>query len=141
MAKNSPGKGKQAKKNTSQAKDASSQAKDSSLKAKAAPAQPKRTPAKTKAASTKAKSAPSKAKGAPKKENLFRRIATYFHNVRLEIKRTTWPSKNEVLRMSMIVFGALLFFGVFIFIADWIMTNLLDLYSQFVASDTGGGGQ
>jgi preprotein translocase subunit SecE len=79
--------------------------------------------------------------GAPKKEGFVKKIANYFHNVRLEIKRTTWPSRNEVLRMSLIVIGALLFFGVFIFIADWVMTNLLDLYSGLVGPADAAGGQ
>jgi preprotein translocase subunit SecE len=78
---------------------------------------------------------------APKKDGIFKKITNYFHNVRLEIKRTTWPSRDEVLRMSLIVIGALLFFGVFIFIADWVMTNLLDLYSGLVGPDNPTGGQ
>jgi preprotein translocase subunit SecE len=75
-------------------------------------------------------------KQAPKKEGIFKRIATYFKNVRLEIKRTTWPSRAEVLRMSIIVVGALIFFGVFIFVIDWLMTRLVEFYSAFsVAPD------
>ncbi len=69
-------------------------------------------------------------KQAPKKETIFRKIVNYFKNVRQEIKRTTWPTRDEVLRMSLIVVGALIFFGVFIFLIDWAMTHLVDLYSQ-----------
>ncbi|MDR3037431.1 MAG: preprotein translocase subunit SecE [Coriobacteriales bacterium] len=71
-------------------------------------------------------------KAAPKKDGIFKRIATYFKNVRLEIKRTTWPSRDEVLRMSLIVVGALIFFGVFIFVIDFLMTKLLELYASLV---------
>ena len=83
----------------------------------------------TRAQSKAAKNARQSSK--QKKDSIFKRILTYFKNVRLEIKRTTWPSRNEVFRMSLIVVGALLFFGVFIFIIDWAMTRLLEIYANF----------
>ncbi|MDR0347736.1 MAG: preprotein translocase subunit SecE [Coriobacteriales bacterium] len=69
-------------------------------------------------------------KQAPKKPNVFTRIITYFKNVRTEVKRTTWPSREEVLRMSIIVVGVLLFFGVLIFLLDWVMNWLMPLYAD-----------
>jgi preprotein translocase subunit SecE len=77
---------------------------------------------------------------APKKEGIFRKFLNYIHNVQLEIKRTTWPTRDEVLRMSLIVVGALIFFGVFIFVIDWVMTQLVDLYAGFAGTgaDTSG---
>lgn len=88
--------------------------------AKAAP----RSPVKSTKAATKT------VKGTPKKENLITRIRNYFHNVRLEIKRTTWPTRTEVFHMSLVVVAALLFFGVLIFALDSILYTLVDLYSQ-----------
>ncbi|MDR3307958.1 MAG: preprotein translocase subunit SecE [Coriobacteriales bacterium] len=76
-----------------------------------------------------------------KKESVLKRILNYFHNVRLEIKRTTWPTRSEVLNMTLIVIGALIFFGVLIFILDWVMTNLLVLYSLLTPETTTGGTQ
>ncbi|MDR2035631.1 MAG: preprotein translocase subunit SecE [Coriobacteriales bacterium] len=67
-------------------------------------------------------------KKANKKPNIFRRFVDYLKQVRLEIKRTTWPTKNEVLNMTIIVMVALLFFGVLIFVIDLIMVELLKLY-------------
>jgi preprotein translocase subunit SecE len=75
-----------------------------------------------------------------KKPSVFSRIKSYFHNVRLEIKRSTWPTRHEVLNMSIIVVVALLFFGVLIFIIDQIMVMLLGLYGQ-IAPDTTAAGQ
>jgi preprotein translocase subunit SecE len=69
-------------------------------------------------------------KSAPKKENILTKIVSYFKNVRLEIKRTTWPTRDEVLRMSLIVVGALIFFGVFIFIIDWVMTWFVKFFGS-----------
>lgn len=64
-----------------------------------------------------------------KKPNIFRRFIEYIKQVRLEIKRTTWPTKHEVLNLTIIVLIALLFFGVLIFILDFIMVQLLQLYA------------
>lgn len=69
-------------------------------------------------------------KKANKKPNIFRRFIEYIKQVRLEIKRTTWPTKNEVLNMTIIVLVALLFFGVLIFVLDLIMVQLVNLYGQ-----------
>jgi preprotein translocase subunit SecE len=73
-------------------------------------------------------------KTAPKKDSIFKKILTYFKNVRLEVKRTTWPSREEVLRMSLIVVGALIFFGVFIFLIDWVMNTLMPQYASLGGS-------
>ena len=76
------------------------------------------------------KAKPRDAKKSTKKPNIFQRAIEYFKAVRLEIKRTTWPTRGEVLNMSIIVIFALIFFGLFIFIIDQIMVMLLQLYGQ-----------
>jgi preprotein translocase SecE subunit len=88
--------------------------------------------AEKKASGKTTKPAAKSSKAAPKKDSIFKKIGTYFKNVRLEIKRTTWPSRDEVLRMSLIVVGALIFFGVFIFVIDFLMTKLLEFYASLV---------
>lgn len=55
------------------------------------------------------------------------RIATFFRGVRSEMKRVTWPTRTDVIRWSGVVVGALLFFGVFVFILDNIFPQLLIL--------------
>jgi len=67
-----------------------------------------------------------------KKPNIFRRFVDYIKQVRLEIKRTTWPTGNEVLNMTIIVLVALLFFGVFIFLIDFVMVRFVEFYGQLV---------
>jgi preprotein translocase subunit SecE len=74
-------------------------------------------------------------KKADKKPNIFQRLVEYIKQVRLEIKRTTWPTRGEVLNMTIIVIVALVFFGVLIFILDFVMVELLNLYGSF-APDT-----
>ena len=122
MAKQTPEQGKEAKKNKKDTAATGTQQKPATKQVK----------------SDKDQKKPAKGgKTAPKKEGIFKKIANYFRNVRLEIKRTTWPTRNDVLRMSLIVVGALIFFGVFIFLIDWAMTQLLGLYSDLApAADT-----
>ena len=55
------------------------------------------------------------------------RIATFFSGVRSEMRRVTWPTRTDVIRWSGVVVGALLFFGVFVFILDNIFPQLLVL--------------
>ena len=38
--------------------------------------------------------------------------------LRSELKRVTWPTRNEVLRWTGVVVGALLFFGIFVAVLD-----------------------
>ncbi|MCL2883021.1 MAG: preprotein translocase subunit SecE [Coriobacteriia bacterium] len=101
------------------------------IKGGAAAVEQKNSPSRPSAKQSKA-SGPKQAKGGKpgtKKENIFQRFVNYLKNVRLEIKRTTWPTRNDVLRMSLIVMGALLFFFIMIMVIDQIMTYLIDAYA------------
>jgi len=51
----------------------------------------------------------------------------FLHDVKAEMKRVTWPTRTDVIRWSGVVVGALLFFGVFVFILDNIFPQLLIL--------------
>ena len=42
----------------------------------------------------------------------------FFNDVRAEMKRVTWPSRQDVMRWSGVVVGALVFFGVYVAILD-----------------------
>jgi preprotein translocase subunit SecE len=80
-----------------------------------------------KAAATKpAKASPKPVKaasGKPSKAaepNFFERIAKYFHNVRVEMRRVVWPDREEVLQSSLVVVVALVFFTFYISIWDQV---------------------
>ena len=62
----------------------------------------------------------------PKKEHFI-----FLKEVRSEMKRVTWPTKPEVIRWSVVVVAALLFFGVYVALLDnAIVTPLLVLVSS-----------
>lgn len=42
----------------------------------------------------------------------------FFKDVKAEMKRVTWPSRQDVIRWSGVVVGALVFFGVYVAILD-----------------------
>lgn len=63
-----------------------------------------------------------KAEKAPAKKSRFQ----FLKDVRSELKRVTWPSRQDVLRWSLVVVAALLFFGVYVALLDnAIITPLL----------------
>lgn len=65
----------------------------------------------------------------PKKEHFI-----FLKEVRSEMKRVTWPTKPEVIRWSVVVVAALLFFGVYVALLDnAIATPLLVLISSLGA--------
>jgi preprotein translocase subunit SecE len=69
-------------------------------------------------------------KKADAKPNIFRRFMNYAKAVKIELTRVVWPTRAELLRMSIIVVCTLIFFGVIIFLVDSGVTPLLHLFSQ-----------
>ena len=59
-----------------------------------------------------------KKKDANAKPGVFTRIKNWFKDVRSEMQRVVWPTRSELINASMIVIGALVFFGVYIAIID-----------------------
>ncbi len=57
---------------------------------------------------------PKKAKEQPKKKSRF----AFLKDVKAELKRVTWPSREDVFRWSLVVVAALVFFGVYVALLD-----------------------
>ncbi len=75
------------------------------------------------------KKAAEKKESKPKKQRF-----KFFHDVRAELRRVTWPSRTDVIRWTGVVVVALLFFGVFVALLDnVIITPLLVFVSGFSA--------
>ena len=53
-----------------------------------------------------------------KKPGLFRRLRTYLGNVRSEMRRVVWPSKEELKSYSVAIIAMLIVFGVIIWLVD-----------------------
>ncbi len=63
-----------------------------------------------------------------KKPGLGERATTYFKGVKSEIKRVTWPTKDELVKYTGAVVGMLIFFGILIAIVDAVIVPVLYAY-------------
>ena len=58
------------------------------------------------------------AKKSDKKPGIFRRFFNYLGDVRSEMKRVVWPSKDELKSYSVAIIAMLIVFGVIIWLVD-----------------------
>ena len=54
-----------------------------------------------------------------------RRITKYMKEVRAEIRKVTWPSRQEVLRLSAIVVVVMILMSAFMAIIDFAFSRLM----------------
>jgi preprotein translocase subunit SecE len=62
----------------------------------------------------------------------YKRIVPFLKEVRAEIKKVTWPSRNEVYSTTIVVIVATLFFGFYLFFMDiifsWVISQIKSLF-------------
>ncbi len=61
-----------------------------------------------------------------KKANIFRRVQNYLREIVGELKKVTWPSRNDLQKTTIAVFVASMFFGVYLFVVDFIFSTLIN---------------
>ncbi|MDI6846428.1 MAG: preprotein translocase subunit SecE [Candidatus Saccharicenans sp.] len=58
----------------------------------------------------------------------YKRLVNFLRDVRSELKRVTWPSKQEVYGTTVIVIITVFFFGFYLFFVDvlfsWIIAQI-----------------
>jgi len=63
-----------------------------------------------------------------------RRMREYLHEVRIELRQVTWPSREDVISTTFVVIVAVAFFGIFFFGVDSTVGYLLQrLFNYFKA--------
>ena len=45
----------------------------------------------------------------------------FLHDVRVEMKQVTWPSRDDVISTTGVVIATVFFFGVFLAAVDWLV--------------------
>jgi preprotein translocase subunit SecE len=45
----------------------------------------------------------------------------FLHDVRVEMKQVTWPSRDDVISTTGVVIATVFFFGVFLAVVDWMV--------------------
>ncbi len=71
------------------------------------------------------------------KPGLWTRFVTYCKEVKGEMQRVVWPTRPELINASVIVIGALIFFGVYIAIIDNIIIIPLDAIASLGVNANG----
>jgi preprotein translocase subunit SecE len=64
----------------------------------------------------------------------FERMRLFLSEVRNELKRVTWPSQKEVYATTVVVILTSVFFGVYLFVLDYGLNNLVQwIFRKFGA--------
>jgi preprotein translocase subunit SecE len=54
-------------------------------------------------------------------------VIRYLRETRAELKKVTWPTREEAMNLTYIVLGVTLAFSVFLGLLDWILTQVFQL--------------
>lgn len=69
----------------------------------------------------------------PKKVGLFSALQTYLTEVRAELKKVVWPTREEATRLTGIVLAITALMSMLLYIFDYIFSEALQiLISQFL---------
>ena len=62
----------------------------------------------------------------------YRRIGPFLKEVKAEMRKVTWPSRNEVYSTTIVVIIATLFFGFYLFFMDlifsWVISRIQSIF-------------
>jgi preprotein translocase subunit SecE len=62
----------------------------------------------------------------------YKRLGNFLKDVKAELKKVTWPSRNEVTSTTIVVIAATVFFGFYLFFMDvifsWIIGQIKGLF-------------
>ncbi len=66
------------------------------------------------------------------KERWYKRFVSFLREVRAELRKVTWPSRNEVYNTTIVVIFATVFFGFYLFFMDiifsWIIVKIKSFF-------------
>ncbi len=55
----------------------------------------------------------------------IQRIKNFYHDVRVEMKKVSWPTRQEVINTTLVVIIAVFFFGFFLFGTDIVLSYVI----------------
>lgn len=67
-------------------------------------------------------------KPATRRANIFRSIANYLSDVKSELKKVTWPNRQEVITSTIVVVVVVIAFTLFIGIIDEVFIRLVKFF-------------
>jgi preprotein translocase subunit SecE len=74
---------------------------------------------------------------AEKLKDWAQRSKQFYYDVRSEMRKVTWPSRQEVVGTTVVVIVAVFFFGVYLGLVDYLLAIALDRVLAYFTS-TGG---
>jgi preprotein translocase subunit SecE len=69
-----------------------------------------------------------------KTKDLFRGFVEFVSDTRKELKNVSWPSRHELISTTVVVIVAVFFFGAFLAIVDLIVSRVMELVINKIAS-------
>jgi preprotein translocase subunit SecE len=63
--------------------------------------------------------------------NWWHRLRTFLHEVAVETKKVSWPSRDEVMATTAVVIAASFIFGIFLWLCDQVFYRLVSWVVQF----------
>ena len=67
-----------------------------------------------------------------KKGNIFKRIKNYLNEVKGELKKVTWPTKNDLYKTTIAVIISSIIFGVYLKLVDLgaaaVINQIIDFF-------------
>lgn len=70
----------------------------------------------------------------------IQRTRQFFHDVRGEMKKVSWPSRDEVRGTTLVVIAAVFFFGFYLGLVDYLLSiGLNRILTYFGSAGTVGG--
>ncbi|MDA2939004.1 preprotein translocase subunit SecE [Acidobacteria bacterium AH-259-A15] len=58
-------------------------------------------------------------------------LITFYGDVKTELKKVTWPNKKEVYGTTTVVIITVFFFGLYLFLVDQLLRNMVSRIFQF----------
>lgn len=67
-----------------------------------------------------------------KKKPFFARLKSYFIETKSELKKVTWPSKDQMKQNTLVIIVFLILIGLFLFIFDMAFSGLFSLLTNIL---------
>ena len=58
--------------------------------------------------------------------NWWTRLKTFLHEVTVEAKKVSWPTREEVVATTVVVIAASFVFGIFLYLCDVVFFRMVD---------------
>jgi preprotein translocase subunit SecE len=66
-------------------------------------------------------------------KNGWTRLRTFLHEVVVETRKVTWPSRDEVMATTVVVIAASFIFGIFLYVCDLIFFRGVRFLIEFLS--------